>query len=198
MAKNRKGKHGPEPRITEKRHLYCVYRVTPKADGTERTQAEAYEMAGYSVKGSKQVTVTNACRLENLPIVKAKIEELRGQIRKKFEERAVCSSQRILEETANIALFDIADLYEKDGRLKNVHDMPEHARRAISSIEVMTTTYEYQDGSMSTKVKEKVMMNNKNTANDQFHKHYGHYEKHNEQLTDCATIAAKFAGEKDL
>ena len=44
-----------------------------------------------------------------------------------------CREDRIITELASIGFSDIADFYDESGKLKNIHDIPPHARAAIES-----------------------------------------------------------------
>lgn len=54
----------------------------------------------------------------------------------KAMEKFNISAERIVQELACMAFLDIADLYNDDGSLKQLSEMPEEARRALEGIEV--------------------------------------------------------------
>lgn len=83
--------------------------------------------AGYSPKTANE----QAARLLANDSVKAAVEEA---MQKRSEEAGV-TARSVLEELARIAFLDPAELFDANGNLKDIHAIPEHARRAIASIE---------------------------------------------------------------
>ncbi len=84
--------------------------------------------AGYA-EGSAEVTASRVLSNAN---VKQRIAELE----KPAIEKAEVTVERIIQELANIAFFDIRELYDDQGNMKNIHTIPESARRAISGMDV--------------------------------------------------------------
>lgn len=74
---------------------------------------------------------TESARLLRHPGVAEMVNTLRGELLAKYN----VTNERIIEEYARAAFFDIADIYGEDGQLLPIHEMPEHARRAIAAIE---------------------------------------------------------------
>lgn len=110
--------------LTEKQHRFCVlYAANPNARA-------AYQQAFGNE--SADAAKTEGYRLLQQPEVKELVATLRAELLAKFN----VTNERIIEEYARIAFLDIADLYGEDGKLLAVHDMPEHARRAIAAIDV--------------------------------------------------------------
>lgn len=110
--------------LTEKQHRFCVlYAANPNARAAY-SQAFGNESAGAAR--------TEGHRLLQLPAVKEFISTLRTELLAKFN----VTNERIIEEYARIAFVDLAELYGEDGKMLPVHEMPEHARRAIAQIEV--------------------------------------------------------------
>lgn len=81
---------------------------------------------------SRQAAAVEASKMLKMPAVAELVATLRAQLLERFN----VSNERIIEEYARCAFLDIADLYGEDGKLLPVHQMPEHARRAIAEIEV--------------------------------------------------------------
>ena len=92
------------------------------------TGADAARGAGYSQESAK----VHACRLRALPHVKIAIEKMRETL----GEESLDRRERYLEELRRVAYADMGDLLEADGTLKRIQDMPEHARRALASVDV--------------------------------------------------------------
>ena len=83
-------------------------------------------------KGATSVS-TNSTFLLALPEIQEEIEyRLKLQAKK-----SMITEQRILEELACIAFFDVKDLLNDDGSLKPISEIPEKARKAISGLELV-------------------------------------------------------------
>lgn len=89
---------------------------------------EAAKLAGYSPK----TAYSQGQRL-------LKSVEVADAIQKHMDKRAEAvgiSSERVLQEIANAAFLDPIQLFNDDGTLKDLRDMPEGARRSIAGIDV--------------------------------------------------------------
>jgi phage terminase small subunit len=84
--------------------------------------------AGYA---SKHADVAGSQLLGN-PKIKAAVDAQK----KRREEKLEIKADDVLRELLRVARSDIAELYDEDGQLKPVHEMPENARRAIAGLEV--------------------------------------------------------------
>lgn len=96
--------------------------------------AAAYRRAGYRV-GSETVARVEACRLLTNPSVAAALAAAKRERSGRVEVKA----DRVLEELACLALSDVGEVVDMAGdevRLRRPGDVPERARRAISSIKV--------------------------------------------------------------
>lgn len=96
------------------------------ANGMNATKAAI--SAGYSEKGAE---VTGSQLLRN-PKVKAKVE---GKVTKVMDKLDL-SAEKTLEYVARLAFFDPKDLFEDDGSLKMIGDIPAHTRSVIAGLEV--------------------------------------------------------------
>ena len=67
--------------------------------------------------------------------------------------RDLIDPQRVLRECARLAYSDIGDLFTAQGELKTVQHWPEHARRAVSSVEVLKRNLTAGDGEQEDVVK---------------------------------------------
>lgn len=91
-------------------------------------------MAAKEAKYSEKTAQQQGYQLLQLPSVKAAISE-------KFRlqnERLDIRADRILLEIYRLATVDIGEAYDDEGKLKNIKDIPEDVRRAISSFETET------------------------------------------------------------
>jgi len=112
-----KNEHG----LTGKQEAFChEYLVDFNASA-------AAKRAGYSERSARS---TGHSLLKH-PAVQARLKVLALERTKSVD----ASVELVLRELMNIATFDIADLYDEDGRLKPIHDIPEGARKAIAAVD---------------------------------------------------------------
>lgn len=94
------------------------------------SQYEAYKSL-YKVK-KEGTTRGAASRLAAKVIVAARIEELK----KEGAAKALIEIAEVVEGLKRIALADLADAFNQDGKLKTIHEIPKPLRLAINAIEV--------------------------------------------------------------
>ena len=88
----------------------------------------------YSLKPA-QVRVKAAALLAT-----SRVDELYSYYARAVAARMDIREDRILAELAAVAFSDPADFYEADGAtLKNIHNIPEHARRAVAQFKTAYT-----------------------------------------------------------
>lgn len=89
--------------------------------------AGAARRCGYSEHTAKQI----AHELMTRPHIEAAIAERAHQ----RAEKTGLTAEKVLSEIMRVALVDIGQAYDADGKLLAIKDMPEDVRRAIASIE---------------------------------------------------------------
>jgi phage terminase small subunit len=93
---------------------------------------------GNRTKAAKAAGYSNApvagCNLMKRPHVKAAIEAMAGH----HLEASGLNPYRVLEELRRLALFDPKELYDRDGNLKHIRDLPDEVASAISQIDMST------------------------------------------------------------
>lgn len=109
------------PNPLSPRQLAFIDSYLETSDGTK-----AAKSAGYSDKTAH----VQASQLLRHPSIAAEIARRRRPIEKKSQ----LTAERVMQELANIALLDPKDLYDADGKPRAINEMPEDARRAISSL----------------------------------------------------------------
>lgn len=92
----------------------------------------AYKIAYARCKKETTANV-NSCKL----LRNAKIQEYITKKQKEIEERTEVTQDRVIKELANIAFFNIKNVYSKVGELKNIEDIEEETARAIASVKVL-------------------------------------------------------------
>lgn len=111
-------------KLNEQMRLFCRNLIETPWD-----QTGAAIRAGYSAK----TAYTQASRLLKNVQVREELTRLRGPL----EERVVATKARVLEELTHIAFLDPSSMFNEEGALLPVREMPAHIRRAIASIEVV-------------------------------------------------------------
>lgn len=79
--------------------------------------------------------------------------------------------QRITQELKAIGLLDIIDIYNNDGTVKRIEDIPENARRVIADIEVREIFEDTPQGKKWIGYTKKIKFNNKLKAIELLMKH---------------------------
>lgn len=103
--------------------------------------------AGYSPKGAE----VTASKLLIVPKVAAAIAKAQA----KRAERTHITQDRVLQELARIAFFDIRRLYHDNGTLKRPNELDDEAAAVLSAVEV-TETMSGEESALLTTKKAKV------------------------------------------
>ena len=90
----------------------------------------AYKVVHPNVKD--ETARVNACKL----LTNANVQEYIQELVKEREERTKVTQDMVVQELAKIAFFNIKDIYDEKGKLKQVNDMNDNTTKAISSIKV--------------------------------------------------------------
>lgn len=137
-------------------------------------KSAAYREA-YSTSNMKANTIhRKAQELFNNGLVTARIEFLRSEI----EKRNKIEIDELLIALAGMVRFDVAELYNKDGLLKSVHDMSLSARQMITQLD---TLEQYNTKGELQGFTKKIRTIPKLDAIEKLMKHLGAYEKDNKQ-----------------
>jgi len=172
-------------KLTLKQEKFCLEYVKNGGNASD-----AYR-AAYNAKKMKPETVNRkAAELLSNGKITARIEDLQKAARKRNE----ISLDRVLKEIAAIAFVDPSDIWDDDGNMKPIGQIPEHARRAIVGLEKKVVT----GASFEETIKAKLA--DKNAALDKLMKHLGGYEKDNRQKKNDVIVVGipqEFVGERD-
>jgi len=148
----------------------------------ERNAKAAYVAAGYKARGN--AAEVNAAKLLRHAQVAAYVATREAKARAKAEKTHDVTQERLLTELAGIAYADPADMYDEDGKLLHVKDMPERIRRAIASVE-------YSDSGA------KIKLWSKTQGADMLAKHLNLYEKHQKAgLGEVAELMREIAARR--
>ena len=111
--------------LTEKQELFCL-EYAKDFNGTRSAIA-----AGYS-KPSAHVTANNN-------IKNTKIQKRLAQLVNTIFADGEAAVKDIVRKLIVMADYDVSDIYDAQGNLKNIHDIPEKIRRNIQSIKTTRT-----------------------------------------------------------
>ena len=108
--------------LTARQERFCEEYIIDKS------LTEAAVRAGYSRKCAVAVALRNM-----------KIAEVKNRIDNALKEqskRIEITADRVILEIARIAFMDIKNIFDENGNLKRITELPEDISRAISSVEV--------------------------------------------------------------
>lgn len=129
---------------------------------------EAAKTAGYSEKTARQ----QAARLLSDVAIQAAINNRAKEVANKYELTTELAARSIVQELT----FDPAKLYREDGSLKDITELDEDTRMALSSVEFE------QSGNRDDPVTvRKVKWASRATAREQLMKHLGMFEADHKQ-----------------
>lgn len=111
-----------KPDLTPKQKMFCREYLVD-LNGTQ-----AAIRAGYSKKTANE----QAARL----LANVSVQHVIQGLMDKRSDSIEITAAKVLKRIDAIADFDIGKLYDKNGRLLPVHEMPEEARRVVASIDV--------------------------------------------------------------
>lgn len=140
----------------------------------KRDGAKVYKK--WHPKVSQEVAESSFSRIKALPEIKAYIAKVEAEI----AERNKVSIDKCVAALDAMAFFDISDLINDDGTLRNLKDIPENARLVIESLE----TDEIRVEGSTIGVNKKIKLSNRRANIIELMKHLGGYEKDNRQKTD--------------
>lgn len=160
--------------LTEKQERFCQAYIEFGDKG--KAYRDAYDADAMN---SNSVSVEANTMFKD-PKITLRVEELQNEAR----ERNKVKIDDVLGYLSDMIKFDIAEIYQEDGSLKSIHDIPKPHREMINSIKV------YEDfaniGGEREKVGEtkEVRLLNKLDVIEKFMKHFGGYEKDNKQKSE--------------
>lgn len=132
--------------------------------------ARAAKEAGYNTVNYNR----QAFECLRNPIIKKYIE----LSQKKLADHFQISQERLIRELSNIAFFNLADLFDDDGKLLAPTRIPRHASAAIT--EIKERVVQKLDGG-ETVIDRQYKISRREQALDMLMKHLGLYAKDNEQ-----------------
>lgn len=160
--------------LTEKQESYCQHYVICG------NQAAAYRLAFDADAMNVNSVYVEASKLHSDPKIALRISELR----KEAWDANRISLDELIQSLAGMVRFDIADLYNDDGALLPLRQMPLAARQMISQLDVDEIIMDKAVVGHTRKVR----TINKLDAIEKLMKHLGGYEKDNAQKPNATVI----------
>lgn len=153
--------------LTPKQEKFCQEYVKTG------NKSEAYRLS-YSTSNMKSETINSkAYILSEKGYIRARIE----QLQKELAERNKMDIDECVQRLSAMARFDLTDLYNDDGTLKDLKDIPEESRMAIESLD----TDEIRVDGLVVGHTRKVKLSSRRANIIELMKYLGGYEKDNNQ-----------------
>jgi phage terminase small subunit len=161
---------------------------------------EEYLISGHPVQAARKAGYAESTAQKKAPMWVAEdrakcpaayqhVWDAVQEARQERAKRAVIDADRVMQEETYLATVDPADLYDGEGNLLKVKDMPERIRRAISSIR------HHKDGSLT------IRFHDKGACLGRMHKHLGcckpDVHNHNHGLSPEAAVMANIMAQID-
>lgn len=160
-----------ESKLTEKQERFCQAYIEFGEKG--RAYRDAFDADSMN---SNSIAV-EANKLFKDPKITLRVKELQDEIR----ERNKIKIDDVLGVLADMIKFDIAEIYDENGKLKSIHDIPKQHREMISSVKVYEEFINIGgQRELIGEVKE-VRLLNKLDVIEKFMKHLGAYKEDNSQ-----------------
>ena len=153
--------------LTDKQESYCQNYIICA------NQSTAYRLAYDADAMNSNSVAREACLLHANPNITQRIKELQAE----HYERNKATIDELVNVLSGMVRFDMADLYDDNGNLLNIKEMPLIARQMISEL----TSDEIRIGGESIGTVKKVKTIAKLDAVEKLMKHLGGYEKDNGQ-----------------
>jgi phage terminase small subunit len=166
------------------------YYYTPKMEAF----AQAYVRLGNMSEAYR--SAYNATKMKPSTIgVKASIMLMEDKFRVKVEAirrelaiRNEITLDEVVNDLARMSRFDIAELYDEDGDLKNIHDMPKEARQMISSMDIEAIYETRGDQRIQIGNTKKIKLNNRLDVLEKLMKYFDGYNKHNQSKAPTSQV----------
>lgn len=157
-----------DKRLTPAEHIFVKAMQADKM----MNPAAAAKIAGY--KNPSQA----ANKIMKRPAVLAILSKELHQRAEKFEIKA----DEVLQELHHLAMARGEDLFDEDGNLRPIKDMPERTRTAIKEFKVTEKVVEGKKGTKPVTLRTyEIKLHDKVSSIDMLMKHLGEYEKDNKQ-----------------
>lgn len=149
-----------EKKLTEKEEAFCQSYLI------DFNGARAARDAGYSENSAKEIAAENLTK----PHIQARIQQLRNEMGDKFN----ITRERIAQEYARIAFFDIRKIHTVDGAIIPVNLFGDDEAAAVAGIEVYEEKIKVGEGDLTVGMVKKIKITDKRSALDSLVKLMGY------------------------
>lgn len=166
------------------------YKYTPKQEAFCQayvrlgSMTEAYKEA-YNCTNAKQRTIgVKASILLKTDKMAVRVKQIRDEL----EDRNRVTIDELVKNLANMIRFDPAQMYDENGGMKLIHDMPLEVRQMITALDIDQLYDGFGKDREQIGMIKKVKLINKLDAIEKLMKHLGAYEKDNNQRTPSEVV----------
>ena len=160
--------------LTQMELDFCYYHVQKANLG------EAVRLAGYKNKN----LADKARKLLATPLIQQEVARLKAEMFKQNTMKVV-EAMSIL---ADMIRVDPLDLFDGEGNLRHLKDVPKATRLCIDDISFKTVYETTKKGKVAKVVPSKVKLSNKQQAIDKVLRHLGAYERDNQTKNTPVTL----------
>jgi len=153
------------PELSEKQKRFCQ-EYMKDLNGTQ-----AAIRAGYSKKTAKEIASQHLTKLN--------IQEEIKKLQDKHANKVNITVEDLLRELQMMYQIDISELYDENGDLKPINELPKNITRSISEVTVVTKKFGETIATDTSKIK----FYSKLDAIEKLARHLGFYEADNMQKT---------------
>ncbi len=153
--------------LNDKQEQFCLEYII------DFNATQAAIRAGYSKKTAQM----QASRL----LLNVMIQERIAELIKERQSRTQTKADDAMNECIRIALADVGQAFNGDNTLKDIHEMPEDIRRAISGIEIDEIYAGRGESRKLIGYTKKVKFWSKDKQIETLFKHHGLFERDNDQ-----------------
>jgi hypothetical protein len=151
---------------------------------------------------SKAAARASASKLLTNPNIKKYIKDRRAIIDSEVLKKQIATKETILHEDSCIALARVGDIFDDNGNIKGLEDMPEDLQAAIKSVKYDKTRVgtDDQGNAIYQRHLKSISFHDKGAALNRLEKYYGLHEKKREKdedsfKFDIRAILAKIDGQ---
>ena len=116
--------------LTVKERAFCEAYCSNGGNATR-----AYIQGGYAAN-SDQVAGSESFKLLKKPKIQAYVKYLQASVSKRFD----ISADRLVQELASIAFANPKEIFDDDGEMLPISQIPDHCLGALQEVQVETTT----------------------------------------------------------
>lgn len=120
-------------RLTQRQENFCIhFAETGNATDSYR---KSYDVAHWK---EESVQRKGHAMLQNVK-VQTRIDQLRERNRSQIATQYALDRDKTIQEYIRLAFADIRNIFDEDGRLKDIHDLDDDTAAAVAAVEVVSS-----------------------------------------------------------